>query len=120
MTVFPPEARAMFASHYPETPHKLVHTLGAHPLMELETLARLGEALPEASIEYNAGDLPIGVDGKPAANGLTIGETIRHIADQRELGGAQEHRAAPGLCRAAGGPPGRIAPGDRSPRPGGC
>ena len=69
----------MFASHYPETPHKLVHTLGAHPLMELETLARLAEALPEASIEYNAGNQPIGVNGKPAATGIPIGETIRHI-----------------------------------------
>ncbi|GGB87721.1 hypothetical protein GCM10011494_02600 [Novosphingobium endophyticum] len=69
----------MFASHYPETPHKLVHTLGAHPLMELGTLARLAEALPEASIEYNAGNQPIGVNGKPAATGIPIGETIRHI-----------------------------------------
>ena len=36
--------------------------------------------LPQRSVEYNRGDLPVGVDGKPSSNGLTIGETIRHIA----------------------------------------
>ncbi len=77
--VFPPLSRAMFAASYPEGAHKLRHDLGTHPLLELESLAALGEALPEKSIEYNRGDLPIGVDGKPEANGLTIGETIRGI-----------------------------------------
>ncbi len=77
--VFPPLARANFAASYPEGPHKLRHNLGAHPLLELEALAQLAETLPARSIEYNRGDLPIGVDGKPAANGLTIGETIRGI-----------------------------------------
>src|SRR5690606_21258087 len=65
---------------YPEIPHKLAHGLENHPLLALEALARLGEALPPASVEYNRGDLPIGVDGKPGGNGLTIGETIRAIA----------------------------------------
>ena len=40
---------------------------------------QLGEALPAASIEYNRGDQPIGVDGKPEPTGLPIGETIRRI-----------------------------------------
>ena len=79
MTVFAPEALAGFATSYPEVPHKLVHSLGAHPLLELEALARLAEALPDASIEYNRGDQPIGVDGKPAPTGIPIGETIRWI-----------------------------------------
>ena len=78
--VFPPLARAMFVASYPEGTHKLRHNLGAHPLLELDALAALGEALPAASVEYNRGDLPIGVDGKPEGNGLTIGETIRGIA----------------------------------------
>lgn len=77
--VFPTLSRAMFAASYPEGAHKLRHELGAHPLLELESLAALGEALPENSIEYNRGDLPIGVDGKPGSTGLTIGETIRGI-----------------------------------------
>jgi mannose-6-phosphate isomerase-like protein (cupin superfamily) len=82
-TVFPDTARAAFAADYPEAPHKLTHALGAHPLMELDALARLAEALPAASIEYNAADQPIGIDGKPAPTGIPIGETIRHIETTR-------------------------------------
>ena len=78
--VFTDAARDDFAENYPETTHKLNHTLGAHPLLELDSLASLGEFLPTKSVEYNRGNLPIGVDGKPAATGLTIGETIRDIA----------------------------------------
>lgn len=77
--VFPALSRANFAASYPEGPHKLRHNLSAHPLLELDALAELGEALPERSLEYNRGDVPIGVDGKPAGNGLSIGETIRGI-----------------------------------------
>jgi hypothetical protein len=77
--VFPPLSRANFAASYPEGPHKLRHNLSAHPLLELDALAELGEALPARSVEYNRGDVPIGVDGKPEGNGLTIGATIRGI-----------------------------------------
>ncbi len=80
MAVFPPRARVNFAASYPEGPHTLEHNLGHHPLLELEALAALGEALPARSVEYNRGDVPIGVDGKPEGTGLTIGETIRGIA----------------------------------------
>jgi len=79
MTTFPPDAREAFAAHYPEVPHKLSHNLAGHPLMELEALATLAEGLPTAAIEYNRGNQPIGVDGKPAATGIPIGETIRNI-----------------------------------------
>jgi mannose-6-phosphate isomerase-like protein (cupin superfamily) len=81
--VFPPLSRASFAASYPEGPHKLRHNLGAHPLLDLDALAELGEALPARSVEYNRGDLPIGVDGKPTGNGLTIGDTIRGIGHVR-------------------------------------
>lgn len=81
--VFPGPARDTFAASYPEVPHKLAHALGAHPLMELESLAALAEALPAASIEYNAADQPIGVDGKPAPTGIPIGRTIREIETTR-------------------------------------
>lgn len=77
--VFATSERARFAESYPEQPHILRHGLRDHPLLEREALALLAESLPAASIEYNRGDLPIGVDGKPAGNGLTIGETIRRI-----------------------------------------
>lgn len=79
MTVFSPDTRATFAAHYPEIPHKLAHRLGRHPLLELDALARLAEALPEASIEYNKADLPLGIDGKPDPTGIPIGDTIRRI-----------------------------------------
>ena len=79
MSVFSPEVRTAFAQHYPEVPHKLVHSLGAHPLLELDALAGLAEALPPASIEYNGADQPLGVTGKPQPTGIPIGETIRNI-----------------------------------------
>jgi hypothetical protein len=78
--VFGPLARADFAASYPEGPHKLTHELGDHPLLAIDALAALGEALPAASVEYNRGDLPVGIAGKPGSNGLTIGQTIRDIA----------------------------------------
>jgi len=81
MTVFPEESLHRFSSHYPEVPHKFVHNLGQHPLLELDALAALAESLPAASIEYNFADLPLGIDGKPAPTGIPIGETIRRIGE---------------------------------------
>ena len=78
--VFGPEARAQFATAYPETPTVLRHELAEHPLLTLDALASLAGRLPDISIEYNRGDLPIGVDGKPAPTGMGIEDTIRHIA----------------------------------------
>ena len=77
--VFDPHARGDFAASYPEGPHKLAHGLRDHPLLALDALAELGEALPDASVEFNRGDLPVGITAKPGATGLTIGETIRGI-----------------------------------------
>lgn len=79
MSVFSPTAREKFAALYPEVPHVLPHALGRHPLLELESLAGLAEALPTNSVEYNKADLPIGIDGKPDPSGIPIGETIRRI-----------------------------------------
>ncbi|MEL6528347.1 MAG: transcriptional regulator [Pseudomonadota bacterium] len=78
-TVFDDGARSRFGKHYPEGPHQLSHALDRHPLLEIEALAELAERLPEASVEYNRGDLPIGVDGKPDATGLSIAQTIRRV-----------------------------------------
>ena len=81
MSVFPEASLVRFATNYPEVPHKLEHRLGEHPLLELDALATLAEALPPGSIEYNFADLPIGIDGKPAPTGIPIGETIRRIEE---------------------------------------
>lgn len=78
--VFDRQARNTFAESYPERPHLLTHALHEHTLLRLETLAELAGRLPAQSIEYNRGDLPIGVGGKPGSNGLTIEETILEIA----------------------------------------
>ncbi|MEY2942179.1 MAG: hypothetical protein RLY97_193 [Pseudomonadota bacterium] len=77
---FPIDSHKDFTKNYPEVPHILQHSLTDSPLLELESLASLAENLPETSIEYNRGNLPIGVDGKPAPTGIPIGETIRRIA----------------------------------------
>ena len=79
--IFPDSARTTFAAAYPEQPHVLEHRLHDHPLLRLDALAELAGRLPESSIEYNRGDLPIGVDGKPGNTGLPIADTIRQIAE---------------------------------------
>jgi hypothetical protein len=80
IAVFDVAARAAFAAAYPETPAILRHHLADHPLLTLDALAALAAKLPEKSIEYNRGNLPLGVDGKPAPTGMSIEDTIRHIA----------------------------------------
>lgn len=80
--IFDAAAHAAFSANYPESPHKLTHGLQAHPLLALDALADLAEALPEVSLEYNRADLPVGLNGvKAPTNGLTIGETIRRIGE---------------------------------------
>ena len=69
---------------YPEAPVKLAHGLAGHPMFELDALARLGERMRPVDVEYNRGDLPVGVD--PASvpgNGLGIADTIRGIEENR-------------------------------------
>lgn len=78
--VFPEDSRQLFAANYPEVPHILRHSLDSHELLTLDALADLAGKLPAGSIEYNRGDLPIGVDGKPGSTGMSIEDTIRHIA----------------------------------------
>ncbi len=81
LDAFDASSRSAFAVSYPEVPHKLAHRLGDHPLMQLDALAIMAEALPETSVEYNRANLPIGLNGEKApANGIGIGETIRNIA----------------------------------------
>ncbi len=78
--IFNSAARQLFAGNYPEIPHKLDHVLQDHPLLSLEALAKLGEILPDKSVEYNRGDLPVGIapDQVPK-NGMSIGDTIRQV-----------------------------------------
>jgi hypothetical protein len=81
LDTFDETSRTAFAASYPEIPHKLAHQLGDHPLMQLDALAQMAQALPDHSVEYNRANLPLGLNGEKApANGIGIGETIRNIA----------------------------------------
>ncbi len=79
---FPESSLATLAGAYPNAACGLRHELCAHPLLALERLVTLGVRLPPASVEYNSGNLPIGVAPadvpKPS---LSIGDTIRSIEE---------------------------------------
>jgi hypothetical protein len=78
--IFPTAALAAFDAAYPEQALKLAHDLVGHPLFTLDALAGLAARLDPKQVEYNAGDLPVGI--APAdvpGNGLSIEETIRSI-----------------------------------------
>ena len=78
--IFPPEGCYAFAALYPAQAGKLAHTLTDHPLLTLDALATLAEALPGDSVEWNPGALPIGIDPGDVPHGaLSVGETIRSI-----------------------------------------
>ncbi len=58
------------------------HNLASHPLFTLPKLIELYRRLPEGSVEYNAGNIPVSQD--PALtpkNGLSVEETIRRIEE---------------------------------------
>lgn len=79
-TVFSPETLERMAALYPLQAGLLHHQLPDHPLLSLEALAALGESLPAGQVEYNPGDVPIGILPEDVpSNGLSIGETIRTI-----------------------------------------
>ena len=62
----------------------LHHRLPEHRLLSLDALAALGENLPAGQVEYNPGDVPIGIAPEDVpSNGLSIGETIRTIDTNR-------------------------------------
>ena len=78
--VFGEDSRQQFDRCYPEQPRVFDHNMVSHELLTLEALAKLGTALPEKSVEYNPGDLPVGIKPEDVPdNGMTIGDTIRMI-----------------------------------------
>ncbi|MCJ2186909.1 cupin-like domain-containing protein [Novosphingobium beihaiensis] len=80
--VFGDAAKAAFAAAYPKQFCKLEHTLTDEPLLTLDALATLAAALPEDSIEYNPGALPIGIAPEDVpASSLGVVETIRNIGE---------------------------------------
>ena len=82
MSVFTQSDLDRFAGLYPEHPGKLSHGLLGHPLLTLESLVGLAGRLDRKDVEYNAGDLPYGVDPKDVTHtGLSPQETIRRIEE---------------------------------------
>lgn len=78
--VFTKENKQRFEQFYPNKTHLLTHELADHPLLSLDALATLSEALPESSVEYNLGDLPIGIAAQDVPqNQMNIADTIRQI-----------------------------------------
>ena len=78
--VFPPEALAALTVAYPAQPIKMKHNLLGHPLLTLDALVKLAEALPEHEIEHNPGRLPIGIDPADIPKSATsVTETIQTI-----------------------------------------
>ncbi len=80
--VFPATAQSGLAALYPEKHGRITHSLLDHPLLTLEALVTLGQSLPQASVEYNPGNLPIGIDPADVPSPrLSIADTIRSIED---------------------------------------
>lgn len=77
---FSPQSLRRLSELYPNRAGRLYHHLPDHPLLSLDALATLGETLPAAQVEFNPGNLPVGIRPEDVpANGLSIGETIRSI-----------------------------------------
>lgn len=79
MSIFPKASLEEFSRNYPEIGHKIGHTLDSHPLLTLESLARLADALPMKDRECNTGDLPLGVDRIPEQLIENLGDRVRNI-----------------------------------------
>ena len=77
---FGADALAALTGAYPARPVRLRHGLAGHALFSLDRLARLADALPTRQVEWNRGDLPVGVRPEDVPrNGLTPGDTVRGI-----------------------------------------
>ena len=76
--------RAEFERCYPDRHFRCTHNVCDDPLLSVDALLELCRRLPAESIEYNAGNLPVGIDpDKTPGNGLTPEETIARIRDNR-------------------------------------
>ncbi len=78
---FDEAALAAIAAAYPNANATFAHHFAEHPLLTLDALADLAQALGDASVEYNRSDIGIGIKPEDAPdNGLSIADTIRTIA----------------------------------------
>jgi Cupin-like domain len=79
---FPADAREAFAAAFPEKPLKLRHSLVDHPMLTLGALVELAARHDPKDVEYNPGNLPIGIAPEEIPSPtLSISETIRSIEE---------------------------------------
>ena len=73
-----------FRSCFDRRPFLIRHRIIDHPLFTLPQLIELSKRLPERSVEYNAGDVPVSLDPRATPRtGLSIQDTIRRIEECR-------------------------------------
>lgn len=93
---FDADALAAIAAAYPNGNATFRHHFADHPLLALDALAMLGEALGNDSVEYNRSDIGIGSGpDEPPDNGLSIADTIRSIAANRSWAVLKNIEAVP-------------------------
>ena len=73
-----------FNAQFARAPFLVPHRLAQHTLFSLACLVELSKRLPASQVEYNAGEVPVGLDpARTPRNGLSPEETIRRIAECR-------------------------------------
>ena len=74
----------LFREAFARRPFLFHHRLANHPLFAIERLVELADRLPSASLEHNAGNLPISIEGQGRSDSTsTIEDTIRTL-DRRD------------------------------------
>lgn len=69
-----------FAGSFGRSPCAVTHGLEGHPLLTVDAIADLAEALPEHSVEHNVGNLPVVLaDGEAPVLRLPPGDVARGI-----------------------------------------
>lgn len=69
-----------FSEGFGRRPFKVAHTLTEHPLLSVESIARLAERIPADSVEHNHGDVPeVLANGDAPQADLAPGEIARGI-----------------------------------------
>ncbi len=72
----------VFSAYFNRKPFHVRHSLCDQPLFALPRLLQLARTLPERFVEYNAGNLPVGVRPEETPRtGLSAEETVRRIQE---------------------------------------
>jgi len=74
--------RNKFNAQFARTPFLVPHQLAGHRLFTLASLVELSKRLPASQVEYNAGEVPVGLDpARTPRNGLS---PARHCDESRD------------------------------------